>query len=136
MERNSMAFTPVETKQGMVMDLLSYLLGFNAKSEDHYCDVHVTSDGYCTIVEWAVVPCDGSYGGKFEYVDEDQYVTNEVRFPDGHYEYVPSKEEGDEMVAEWVKANPGWRKNQNGVWTNDEENERIRKETEEDAKTK
>ena len=66
-EYNSMAFTPKEVEKGLHLGLLSFLLDYNSKSEDHYNDIHITTDGYCTIIEWSHNPFSDEWGGKFVY---------------------------------------------------------------------
>ena len=70
---NSMAFPP-EEKENM-KKLLKFLVE-DYDSEEYYNEVHITTDGYCTIVEWDTVPYDRSFGGKFEYVDVDHERTD------------------------------------------------------------
>ena len=74
---NSMAFTPEEVEKGMPQKLIQTLLDLNNLSEDHFNSMHITTDSYCTIVEWVWGPVDRSYGGHFEFVDENQYVETE-----------------------------------------------------------
>lgn len=71
---NSMSFVPKEVDQGLHTDLINYLLHYNKESEGHYNDIHITTDGYCLIIEWSNVPYHGQWGGKFEFVDEDEFV--------------------------------------------------------------
>lgn len=72
---NYMAFTPEEVENGMVASTLTFLLHANKISEDHFNDIHVWSDGYCTIVEWIWKDYSGDLErGSFEYVGYDQEV--------------------------------------------------------------
>ena len=71
---NYMAFIPEEVEKGLHLDLIKTLLDINNKSEDHFNEIHITTDSYCTIVEWVYIPIDRSYGGKFEFIDEDEYI--------------------------------------------------------------
>lgn len=131
-EYNYQAFTPEEVKQGLLNDLLNYLLDHNKKNKNQYYDIHITTDGYCSIVEWTDVSYNNEYGdeGKFEYVPYNGQVMLEFSFPDNHYERFYSEEEYQERLQEWLKENPGWVKTSYGTWTNTIENERIRKELE------
>ena len=74
---NCMAFIPEEVDKGMVIDLINYLLDANKKSIDHFNEIHISTDSYCTIVEWIWKPLDNSYGGEFQFVDEDEYITKD-----------------------------------------------------------
>ena len=131
-EYNYQAFTPEEVEEGLHLDLLNYLLDHNKKNETQYYDIHITTDGCCTIIEWANVNYDEQYGpdGKFEFVPSNGQVMLEFSFPDNHYEQFYSEEEYQERLQEWLKENPGWVKTHYGTWTNEIENERIRKELE------
>lgn len=133
-EYNSQSFTPEEVEQGLLQDLLNYLLDYNKKCKSGYYDIHITSDGYCTIVEWV----DISYNfngeeGKFEFVPANGQVMLEYSFPDNHYEQFYSEEEYQERLQEWLKENPGWVKTYYGTWTNEIENEEYRKMLDEDS---
>lgn len=121
---NSQSFSPEEVKKGLLKDLLNYLLDYNKKSEHGYYDIHITSDSYCTIVEWAHVLYQfKDEEGKFVYVDSDGVVLKEVRLPDGNYDlFYP--EEVEEKLIQWHKDNPGWVKTSHGTWINAEENRR------------
>ena len=69
---NYQSFRPDDIKTGLLNDLLKLLMDFNERAEDRYMEIHITSDGNCTIVEWDCVPYDHSYGGQFVYqVDEE-----------------------------------------------------------------
>lgn len=126
---NSQAFTPEEVKKGLLKDLLNYLLDHNQKNEDQYYDIHITTDGYCSIVEWTDVNYDSKYGpeGKFEFVDSNQVVMLEKEFPDNHTELCYNEEDYEERLKDFLDKNPGWVKNQWGCWTNEIENEQFRK---------
>ena len=117
MERkiNNIAFGPEQADA--VKDLLDYLLDYNSKQEyDDYYEIHITTDSYCTIVEFEKVPYSGEWGGKFQYVEDDELVMKEYSFPDDHYEYFTSKEEYKEALDEWLKENPGWERGEFGRW--------------------
>lgn len=122
MERkyNYVAFTPEDVKEGLMNDLIKYLLSHNEKSTRSYFDIHITSDGYCSIVEWVSVPYeDEHYNGEFVFKDEDEVVMKELRLPDNSTQYIFPDEE-DETLEEWLEKNPGWSKI-NGIWHYEEE---------------
>lgn len=75
---NSQSFTPDDIKAGLFTDLIRLLMDFNTRAEGRYMEIHITSDSYCTIVEWECVPYDHSYGGKFEYIGGDEQIFKEV----------------------------------------------------------
>lgn len=106
---NSQAFVPEEVEKGLHLELVKDLLELEKKMSDMYYDIHITSDGYCTIVEWKEVGTgEMAYdSGKFEYVGPGQVVMEETQFPDEHYEYL-FPNEIDERMSDWHKENPGW----------------------------
>lgn len=85
---NSKAFTPEEVSNGLLQDLLNYLFSYNEKSTEYFYDIHITSDGYCTIVQW----CDTSYTlgvsqGGFEFVPSDCVIMKQLILPDDSVQY-------------------------------------------------
>lgn len=134
MERkyNYQAFTPEEVNEGLLNDLLKYLLDHNKKNKEQYYDIHITTDGYCSIVEWNDVSYNTEYGedGKFRFVDYDQVIMTEKTFPDNHIELCRDEEDYQERLKEFLENNPGWEKNSWGGWINTIENERIKKSLE------
>ena len=126
-EYNSQAFTPEEVEQGLLNDLLNYLLEHNKKNETQYYDIHITTDGYCSIVEWTDVSYNNEYGdeGKFEYVPYNGQVMLEFTFPDNHTELCYNEEDYQERLDEFLKENPGWVKTHYGTWVNEIENEKF-----------
>lgn len=118
MERNynEMAFVPEEVEQGLHLDLIKHLLDYSAKSEKGYYDIHITSDGYCTIVEWVDKRYNDNEEQGFRHLDYDEVIMKEVYFPDGHYEFL-FPNEVEEVMEEWQKENPNYVKNEFGMWT-------------------
>ena len=124
---NTQAFTPEEQQKGLHYKLIEFLMKQNEDMEKCYNEIHITSDGYCIIVEWDKVPYSREYGGTFQYIDEDHVVMKEVRLPDGHYEYAFNEEDEKEIWDTFLKGNPGWVKTSYGTWTNEIENEKFKK---------
>ena len=113
---NSVAFTPEDVQKNLHLDLINYLLSFNQKSENSFFDIHITTDGFCTIVEFANITRginDTSEG--FVYMDEDHYLLKRVEFPDGHYDYLDDNE-AEDVFNNWLKEHPGWVKDEFGRW--------------------
>ena len=134
-EYNSKAFTPEEVEEGLLADLLKYLVDHNKKCESGFYEILITSDSYCTIVEW--VDIDYKYEweeGRFRYVPSNGYIMLEYSFPDNHYEMYESEEEYNEALKAWLEENPGWVKNSYGIWTNELENQKLREELEKEDK--
>ncbi len=136
-EYNYQSFTPDEVEQGLLQDLLNYLLDHNKKNKNQYYDIHITTDGCCSIVEWNDVSYDNTYGpdGKFEYVPADGCIMIEKTFPDNHTELCYDEEDYQERLNDFLKENPGWVKTPYGTWTNEIENKKWQTYLEEE-KTK
>jgi len=103
-EYNSMAFTPEEVEQGLHKKLLDYLFEYNNKSDEHYCDIHICTDGYCTIIEWDVVPYNHEWGGQFQYIGMEQEVGTWITLPDNSRHLVFSDEEAQELLDDYRKS--------------------------------
>lgn len=117
---NSQAFTPEEVKKGLHLDLIKYLIDYNMKSKDFFNEIHITNDGFCTIVNWL----HDSYTEKveeFRYISYDEEVMIRVELPDKSYQYVFTKEEAKETLDDWLKEHPSWKQNEYGNWYNTEE---------------
>lgn len=102
---NSKAFTPEEVSNGLLQDLLNYLFSYNEKSTKYFYDIHITSDGCCTIVQW----CDASYtldafDGEFKFVPSDCVIMKEISLPDDSIQYC-LPEDVDAVMQAWEKAN-------------------------------
>lgn len=102
-EYNYQSFTPEEVEQGLHLEFLNTLLNYNKVSKDHYNDIHLTTDGYCTIIEWETIPYNHEYGGSFKYVGEDEVIMLERHFPDNHTELCYNEEDYKERLAEFLK---------------------------------
>ena len=75
--------------------------------KNSYFDIHITTDGYCTIVEFA--PLDYALSADIEgfvFMDEEHYLVKRVDFPDGHYDYYESDEAANTALEEWLKTHP------------------------------
>jgi hypothetical protein len=112
---NLQAFTPEEVKQGLHLDLIKYLLDYNAKSKDYFNDIHIDNDGYCTIIEWVSESREDATTS-FEFVDCDETILKIVRFPDNSYDYVEDQDEANDRFQLWLHENPDWEKDGFGGW--------------------
>ena len=113
---NSVAFTPDEVEKNLHLDLINFLLTYNKKADDSFFDIRITTDGCCLIVEFVSLTRginDDSEG--FVFMDEEHYLLKRVEFPDGHYDYLNDDDE-DDAISQWLAANPGWEKDENGYW--------------------
>lgn len=130
---NSQAFTPEEVKKGLHLDLINYLIDYNEKSDGYFNDIHITSDGYCTIIEW-VCERHGEACTGFEFVDHDEEVLKRVHYPDNSFGYASDEDEANDMLMLWLHENPGWEKNEYGHWYNKAEQDRFWQEIEGERK--
>lgn len=107
-EYNTQAFVPEEVEQGLFNKLIEYFLFYNKTSQEHYIDFHVTTDGYCTIVDWIEVPYNHEWGGSFEYVQVDEYVMHDLELPDGTYMRSTNEIEDKEIIDDFIANNPDY----------------------------
>lgn len=113
---NSMSFSPEDMKAGLHKELIDYLVNYHLNQDDRFNDIHLTTDGFCLIVEWEQVPYDHSYGGSFRYVDEDSDVMRRVDLPDGSWEYIYEDDDPNQYLHDWLVEHPGWTKDDYGHW--------------------
>ena len=111
METNYMTFSTKDQEKGLHLKFLNYLLEFNRESNDHFVEILIKPEecNFLTI-EWIenYYETEAEYSTHYKPVSTDQYVMMDYQFPDGHYEYVESYEQGNELLKEWLKENPGW----------------------------
>lgn len=119
-EYNSEAFTPEEVEKGSHLLLLNTLFQLDKNLETGYYDIHITSDGYCTIVEWCQVFPEIS-DAKFKFVGEQYQVMYEGCFPDNHTEMCLDEEDYNNRLKDWLKENPGWHRDEYGHWYNEKD---------------
>ena len=118
---NSMYFSANDVESGLMTKLIDFLTLYTYDSEDTKVDIHIKPDDVgAFVVEWECCPWDNSFGGRFEFVDRDEFVTKEICYPDGTYEYCPEYDV-DEAWSTWLSENPGWHKDDWGQWVNKED---------------
>lgn len=110
---NSMAFTPEEVKKGKPTELVNFLL--SCGDDASFEEIHITTDGYCTIVEWMSNYYD-EHIQYFPFVDEDHDIVKIVEYPDNSTSYARDDEEAKEMLDEWLKDHPTYKQNEFGGW--------------------
>lgn len=124
MDYNSMTFMKEDIDNGLHLKLIDFLINLRGKTWDSL-DIRVQSNAYCVTVDWCDKQSNDNFSG-FQYLEEDDVIMREVRFPDGHYEYL-LKEDINAALDAWKQSNPQWHMTSYGTWTNDEENEKLRK---------
>ena len=102
---NTLSFSPEEVEAGLLAQQINTMLDFNKGSQDYSYDIHLWTDGYSTVLDFVQAPNDGSYGGSFTFLDEDQEIMSRVRYPDGSSELC-YPEEVEEMQAKWKAEHP------------------------------
>lgn len=118
---NTKAFIPEEVEQGLHLDLIKHLLDYNSKSKEYYYDIHITTDGYCTIVEWVDRDHEGNFNEGFKHVGEDQRVMTECKLPDNSIIMCYDEEDVNETLEEWLNEHPKWKKDFYGIWYEEDE---------------
>ena len=121
---NSEAFTPEDVEKGLHIQLINTLLSLNNQQSDDldgFRDIRITTDGYCTIVEW----CYNIGESGFEFVDYDERIMKQVELPDNTIEYAFDEEDAKELLANWLEEHPGWTKNQYGRWVHESEKVKV-----------
>jgi hypothetical protein len=141
-EINSQYFSDAAVKSGDMAKFIQILMD-QCYPEDCdfklYNDIHIRpEDCGAFVVEWSQEPWDQSYGGRFQYVGEDQAVRTEYEFPDEHYEYLSGDDEYEERLDEFLAEEKArgieWVKSEFGRWVDKAQEERWRKMLEADAK--
>lgn len=113
---NSESFLPEEVKAGQHIKLIETLIGLDGYDPndrvdrgnlDKFHDIHITSDGYCLIVEWCDHYFDAGIGdGEFHFVGPEQRVAEEVTLPDGSTELAWDAEDAKRIVDNWLAKHP------------------------------
>lgn len=74
---NSMAFTPDEVRKGLLDKFVKTLNDLNQEKEQGFIEYHVTTDGFCTIVEFDDLFIRDE-DDKFQYVDEKDWESEDI----------------------------------------------------------
>ena len=83
-EYNSMYFPKEDIEKGLMQDFIAFLCRYSCVSNSElYIDIHIRPDDLgAFIIEWVQVPWSHEYGGRFEYVGEEQEVVNLQEYND------------------------------------------------------
>lgn len=121
---NSQSFTQEQVRDGELAALVKYLTEYGLGRDELGCymDVHISSDGFVTTVDWVEVVRGFEDVGRFEYVGEDDVVMTEARMPDGSTRMVTKGDEPNE-VHRWLQSNPGWSYDPALGWSDGKESE-------------
>lgn len=110
---NYQAFTPEEKEQ--CLKFIGVLMEMNQ-------EMRISNDGYCTIVEWIDNTAEDDME-RFAFLDYDMGTYTAVKLPDRSYVNVFDFEDKteDEVINEWLKDNPRWKKGTYGWYQEDED---------------
>lgn len=102
-EINRMYFTGAMVKSGEMAKFIETLCAQAYCDQDPdialYNDIRIHPEDLGAFsVEWVQLPWDNSYGGNFQYVDEDEVVCFERKMPDHSYQRFASEEEYRECL--------------------------------------
>ncbi len=111
-ELNSMVFETVDQTTGFIKTLLSI------KDSEQICDINVYPEDVFFVVLWKQVPSEGSYDGRFKFVNENQTIMTEYPLPDNTHIYFEKEEDYKEYLEDWLKKNPYYEKDEYGHWFN------------------
>lgn len=133
MENNQMYFSHDEVEQGLHLKFIEHLCNYCKDSNNHSIDLHMYTEDDAIIVEWVQISYQDDCHSKYVLLQPalGEMVMIEKSFPDRHYEMCYSEEDYQERLQEWLKENPGWERNNYGMWYNVEEQEAYRKSIEE-----
>jgi len=121
-EINKMYFSREAVRAGELNDLLNLLMTQSYGKSEHKNDIHIyAEDCGAFILEWANIPWDKSYGGRFEYIAEGQCIMLEKELPDGTIALVFDEEEYKDQLTEFLKEHPEYKQNQFGRWYTDDD---------------
>ena len=126
---NQEYFTREQVEQGLHLNFIKTLLDLDNYDRDGIHDIHMYKEEEAVIVEWCFKWYDKSIGNdRFEFLGEDDVVMTEVYLPDNSSVYVRNEDEEKEVLEDWLKEHPTWKKNSWGRWVDEEENERLYQE--------
>lgn len=100
---NKMVFSEQECANSFILWLTNY--NKNNNDNDQYNDIHIYQEDEFIVVEWVQIPYNHEYGGKFEFVDENQSIVTEFTYPDGEYGYAFDKEDKNKLIEDWYNKN-------------------------------
>ena len=107
-------------------NLLKLLMVDNDKG---YNDLHIYQDDFYYIIEWVQNDWSNEYNtnNHWRLLEPEDTIYTDIYLPDHTYQSIPKGTE-EEFMINWHKENPGWFKNEYGVWVNKKENDKMLKE--------
>lgn len=75
------------------------------------------------IVEFVQIPWDHSYGGHFEYINEEHVVMLERQYPDGTFGQFFDEADYNQALEDWLLENPDWQQTNYGTFVTELDND-------------
>ena len=82
----------------------------SAADNEFYNDIHTYMEEDIYIVEWIQVPYSQEWGGRFEYVDDNQSIYTEYILPDNSTVSFKDEKEFEEYFTQWLEDNPQYQR--------------------------
>ena len=119
---NSEYFTKEQVEQGLHIKFIEFLLELDDYDRGGVHDIHMYKEEDAIIVEWCFKWYDKSIGNdRFEFLGEDDLVMTEVYLPDNSSVYVRNEDERKEVLEDWLKEHPTYKKDEWGRWYDESE---------------
>lgn len=88
-------------------EFIKFILDYNQDPDnENYFETHIYQEENGIIVEFDKVPYSGEWGGRFEYVDEEHKIVEEVILPDNSIITADTYMEKFELLEDWFKEHP------------------------------
>lgn len=100
-------------------DFIKVLMIDNNKG---YNDLHIYQDDFYFIIEWVQNEWCTEYGinNYWRLLEPEDTIYTKISLPDMTYQDIPKGTE-EEFMRDWHKENPGWHKDEYGVWYNEKD---------------
>lgn len=119
---NSEYFNREKVEKGLHIKFIELLLELDENDYKGCHDIHLYREENAITVEWCYKWYDKSMGNdRFEFLGEDDVVMTEVFLPDNSSVYVKNADEEKEVLEDWLKEHPTYKKNEWGRWYDENE---------------
>ena len=119
---NSEYFTKEQVEQGLHIKFIEFLLELDGYDRGGVHDIHMYKEDGAVIVEWCIKYYNKSISNdRFEFCGDDDVIMTEVYLPDNSSVYVRNEDEEKEVLEDWLKEHPTWKKNEWGRWYDENE---------------
>lgn len=121
MKFSSISFSREEIEKGLMQKFIDFVIEYNKEANDYHIDMHIWYDGCTTVIDYAQLNYDYDKGQAFEFVGEDYQIMKIVQLPDNTITYAYDDEEEKEIIEEFLKEHPHYKKNEYGRWYDERE---------------